>query len=83
MMVLPVKCPRCGKVTSWSPLRVWCANCSFQMEARMHESAGELVLRWNKAIEDGDGYVELVRENNAREEAKKQMELSSLKRGEL
>lgn len=81
MMTLPERCPRCGRLTSWSPLRVWCGNCSFQMRAMSFETVEELIARWNMAILDGVGYVELVRENNAREESKKSIEMSSLMRG--
>ena len=35
------------------------------------ESEDALIARWNAAILDGVGYVELVRENNAREEARR------------
>ena len=71
MMTLPTKCPRCGHVTGWSPLRVWCGWCSFTMSAMRGESVEALIARWNAAILDGVGYVELVRENNARDEAKR------------
>ena len=81
MMVLTEKCPRCGNVSSWSPLRVWCGHCSFQMAGLPGESQGELIDRWNAAVRDGVGYVELVRENNAREAAKADLQMSCLQRG--
>ena len=65
---VPAKCPRCGKhEVSWSPKRVWCAMCSFQMAAKPFERSARLVKRWNLAVNDGVGYYDLVRENNARE----------------
>ena len=68
---LPERCPQCGRVTSWSPKRVWCALCGFTMRA--HEGEGEvaLVARWNAAIRYGDGFADLVRENGARDAEKK------------
>ena len=73
MEELPAPCPRCGRLTSWSPTRVWCISCSFQMADRKYESEASLLRRWNAAVRDGEGYVELVRENNDRE-AKKRLD---------
>ena len=65
---VPAKCPRCGRYeVSWSPKRVWCTMCSFQMVAQPFETVPHLVKRWNLAVNDGVGYYNLVRENNARE----------------
>ena len=41
--------------------------CSFQMVAQPFETVPHLVKRWNLAVNDGVGYYNLVRENNARE----------------
>ena len=70
---LPALCPRCGRTTAWSPLRVWCVSCSFQMAARKYESQADLLERWNAAVRDGEDYAELIRENADRE-AKKNLE---------
>ena len=70
MTTLPVCCPQCNRITAWSPLRVWCMNCGFTMTARRGERQDALIARWNAAIEDGEGYAELVRVNNARAFAK-------------
>lgn len=71
MMEVPAVCPQCGKLTAWSPKRVWCVLCGFQMAAKPGESSAMLVGRWNKAVVDGEGYVELVRENGEREHLKR------------
>lgn len=71
MMEVPAVCPRCSRLTSWSPRRVWCVNCNFSMEAKKGESTQALIRRWNKAVVDGEGYVELVRENGQREHMKR------------
>ena len=35
---VPMKCPSCDYVaTCWSPLRVWCPICDFQMKAKSGE----------------------------------------------
>lgn len=70
MMDVPEVCPQCGRLTSWSPLRVWCPSCTFEMPALSRERVHDLVRRWNRAVRDGEGYVELCRENAARREAR-------------
>ena len=69
-MKLPACCPQCNRITAWSPLRVWCMNCGFTMFAERYEAQDALIARWNAAVEDGEGYAELVRENSARAYAK-------------
>lgn len=69
-MKLPACCPQCNLITAWSPLRVWCMNCGFTMFAERYEAQDALIARWNAAVEDGEGYAELVRENSARAYAK-------------
>lgn len=64
---VPASCPQCGHITAWSPLRVWCPMCSFQMAAREGERTEQIVMRWNRAIRDGIGYTKLLEENRERE----------------
>ena len=66
---LPATCPECGShAVTWSPLRVWCCRCNFQTAARPQEKTPALISRWNAAVRDGDGYIELLQENIARRE---------------
>lgn len=71
MSTLPAACPQCSGLTAYSPCRVWCVNCNFTMEVKRGESTHALIHRWNKAVVDGEGYVELVRENGQREHLKR------------
>lgn len=65
---VPARCPQCNSCeVSWSPTRVWCTMCNFQTATRVGETYVHAIVRWNKAVRDGIGYYELVRENNARQ----------------
>lgn len=69
---IPAPCPQCGsQAVSWSPTRVWCTMCSFQTATRDGDTARHTIYRWNRAVRDGIGYYELVRENIEREERKR------------
>lgn len=71
---VPMKCPSCDYVaTCWSPLRVRCPICDFQMKAKPGESSAQLVARWNRAVGDGEGYVELLQENQVRKQRRRWM----------
>lgn len=68
MARVPASCPQCGShEVSWSPLRVWCPMCSFQTAAKFGESSAHIIVRWNRAVQDGIGYLELLEENRERE----------------
>lgn len=68
LAALPTACPQCGShAVSWSPCRVWCTMCSFQTARKGQEIARDIILRWNAAVQHGDGWADLVLENNARE----------------
>ena len=68
MARVPASCPQCGShEVSWSPLRVWCPMCSFQMATKGGERGVHTIIRWNRAVRDGIGFGELLRENNERE----------------
>lgn len=65
---VPARCPQCDScMVSWSPKRVWCVMCDFQTATRPGESYIHTIVRWNRAVLDGIGYYEMVRENNARQ----------------
>ena len=69
LFILPCSCPECGShAVSWSPKRVWCTMCSFQTAVRSGEKATHAITRWNRAIQDGIGYIALVQENHERQE---------------
>lgn len=75
--LLPTSCPQCGShAVSWSPKRVWCTMCSFQTATQAGEKYPHTIARWNRAIKDGIGYVELVQENLEREERARREKLS-------
>lgn len=67
MARVPAPCPQCGHITSWSPTRVWCPWCSFQTATKEGENYRHTIVRWNRAVRNGIGYIELIRENNERE----------------
>jgi hypothetical protein len=44
--------------------------CSFQTAARTGEKSAHIIRRWNKAVRDGIGYLDLLAENREREAKK-------------
>ena len=49
---------------------MWCTMCSFQTAAKTGERSAHIIRRWNKAVRDGIGYLELLAENREREAKK-------------
>lgn len=70
MARVPASCPQCGHITAWSPTRVWCPMCSFQMATKEGHTSAHTIVRWNLAVRDCVGYVELLKENREREAKK-------------